>query len=216
VILGQRVVDITGPLTICYSATPFLLILIVGFMIDTDYARNWQPKPSARWVVNVAYGYISLMLTVFHFSLGDIGTSFFIALYEAMLPVMLTFIYLFTVFIGLTFLTGIIMLVWLMIEKNYKDAIEALKALGGCIFFAGMLVIPSMLMIHRDRSTTIPDLGIRVSERDQLAALIVGVVTLTFTVVDVFRNFYRERHREEVADAEMHMLPATDGAIAPS
>ncbi|KAF5694243.1 integral membrane protein [Fusarium denticulatum] len=216
VILGQRVVDITGPLTICYFATPFLLILIFGFMIDADYARNWNPKPSARWVVNIAYGYISLMLTVFHFSLGDIGTSLFIALYEAMLPVMLTFIYLFTAFIGLTFLTGIIMLVWSMIEKNYKDAAEALKALGGCIFFAGMLVVPSMLMIHRDRSTTIPDLGIRVSERDQLATLIVGVVTLTFTVVDVFRNFYRERHREEVTDAEMQMLPATDGAIAHS
>ncbi|KAF5595661.1 integral membrane protein [Fusarium pseudocircinatum] len=216
VILGQRVVDITGPLTICYFATPFLLILIVGFMIDAGYARNWNPKPSARWVVNVAYGYISLMLTVFHFSLGDIGTSLLIALYEAMLPVMLTFIYLFTAFIGLTFLTGIIMLVWSMIKKNYKDAVEALKALGGCIFFAGMLVVPSMLMIHRDRSTTIPDLGIRVSERDQLATLIVGVVTLTFTVVDVFRNFYRERHREEVTDAEMQMLPATDGAIARS
>ncbi|EWG46996.1 hypothetical protein FVEG_07253 [Fusarium verticillioides 7600] len=216
VILGQRVVDITGPLTICYSAIPFLLILIVGFMIDADYARNWKPKPSARWVVNVAYGYISLMLTVFHFSLGDIGTSFCIAFYEAMLPVTLTFIYLSTAIIGLTFLTGIIMLVWSMIEKNYKDAVEALKALGGCIFFAGMLVVPSMLMIHRDRSTTIPDLGIRVSERDQLATLIVGVVTLTFTVVDVFRNFYQERHREEVADVEMQMLPATDGAAAHS
>ncbi|QGI85324.1 hypothetical protein CEK25_012053 [Fusarium fujikuroi] len=216
VILGQRVVDITGPLTICYSATPFLLILIIGFMIDTDYARNWKPKPSARWVVNVAYGYISLMLTIFHFSLGDIGTSFFIALYEAMLPVMLTVIYLFTAFIGLTFLTGIIMLVWSTIEKNYKDTVEALKALGGCIFFAGMLVVPSMLMIHRDRSTTIPDLGIRVSERDQLATLLVGIVTLTFTVIDVFRNFYRERHRDEVADAEMQMLPAAEGATGHS
>ncbi|KAF5989341.1 hypothetical protein FBULB1_1084 [Fusarium bulbicola] len=137
VLLGQRVVDITGPLTICYSEIPFLLILIVGLMIDTDYAWNWKPKPSARWVVNVAYGYISLMLRMFYFSLGDIGTSFSIALYEAMLPVMLNVIYLFTAFIGLTFLTGIIMLVWSMIEKNEKDAIEALKAPGGCIFFRG-------------------------------------------------------------------------------
>ncbi|KAH7211923.1 hypothetical protein DER44DRAFT_659444 [Fusarium oxysporum] len=210
VILGQRVVDITGPLTICYSATPFLLILIIGFMIDTDYARNWKPKPSARWVVNVAYGYISLMLTIFHFSLGDIGTSFFIALYEAMLPVMLTIIYLFTAFIGLAFLTGIIMLAWSMIERNYKDTVEALKGLGGCIFFGGMLVVPSMLMIHRDRSTTIPDLAIRVSERDQLATLIVGAVTLTFTVVDVFRNSFRERHEEEAPDEEMQILPTAE------
>ncbi|KAI7758658.1 hypothetical protein LZL87_007049 [Fusarium oxysporum] len=216
VILGQRVVDITGPLTICYSATPFLLILVIGFMIDTDYTRNWKPKPSARWVVNVAYGYISLMLTIFHFSLGDIGISFFIALYEAMLPVMLTIIYLFTAFIGLAFLTGIIMLVWSMVERNYKDAVEALKALGGCIFFAGMMVVPAMLMIHRDRSTTIPDLAIRVSERDQLATLIVGAVTLTFTVVDVFRNFYRERHREEAADEEMQMLPAAEATTVHS
>ncbi|KAF5625994.1 hypothetical protein F52700_8709 [Fusarium sp. NRRL 52700] len=216
-ILGQRVVDITGPLTICYSATPFLLLLlIVGFIIDADYARNWEPKPSAHWVVVVSYGYISLMLTVFHFSLGDIGTSFFIALYEAMLPVMLTVIYLFTAFTGLAFLAGIIMLVCSMVEKNYKDVVEALKALGGCMFLAGMLVVPSMFMIHGDRSTTIPDLGIRVSERDQLATLIVGVVTLTFTVVEVFKDFFRERHREEVADAEMQMLPTTDGAIAHS
>ncbi|KAI1024946.1 hypothetical protein LB504_009877 [Fusarium proliferatum] len=172
--------------------------------------------PSARWVVNVAYGYISLMLTIFHFSLGDIGTSFFIALYEAMLPVMLAVIYLFTAFIGLTLFTGIIMLVWSTLEKNYKDAVEALQALGGSIFFAGMLVVPSMLMIHRDRSTTIPDLGIRVSERDQLATLVVGIVTLAFTVIDVFKNFYRERHREEVADAEMQMLPAAEGATGHS
>jgi hypothetical protein len=167
-------------------------------------------------VVNIAYGYITLMLTIFHFSLGDIGTSFFIALYEAMLPVMLTIIYLFTAFIGLAFLTGTIMLVWSMIEQNHKDAVEALKVLGGCIFFGGMLVVPPMLMIHRDRSTTIPDLAIRVIERDQLATLIVGAVTLTFTIVDVFRNFYRGRHRTDAADEEIQMLPAAEATTVHS
>ncbi|EMT66478.1 hypothetical protein FOC4_g10006883 [Fusarium odoratissimum] len=198
--------------SLCNYSHPELQITDGLIRQDTGRLFPYNPEfyNNATGLYGPAYGYISLMLTIFHFSLGDIGTSFFIALYEAMLPVMLTIIYLFTAFIGLAFLTGIIMLAWSMIERNYKDTVEALKGLGGCIFFGGMLVVPSMLMIHRDRSTTIPDLAIRVSERDQLATLIGGAVTLTFTVVDVFRNSFRERHEEEAPDEEMQILPTAE------
>ncbi|KAF4340906.1 hypothetical protein FBEOM_5168 [Fusarium beomiforme] len=209
--LGQKVIDITGPLPICYSAAPFLLILIFGPIVRAAWTEDWEPKPSACWVINVTYGYITLMLIIFHFSLGDIWVSSFIALYEALIPVVQLIVYLMAAFDALSFLAGIVMLVVSMVERDQAATLEALKGVGGAIFLGGTLVVPTLYMSQRNRVTTVPDLGIKVSERDQLATLIVGAVTLTFTAVEVFKKILRWRHQEAM-DEELQMLPAVEAS----
>ncbi|RKK51369.1 hypothetical protein BFJ69_g17947 [Fusarium oxysporum] len=59
-------------------------------------------------------------------------------------------------------------------------------------------------------ATTIPDLGIRVTERDQLATLIVGIFTLAYTIFDIWQNFYRQKDKVQVAEEEMQMLPSAE------
>ncbi|KAM0557994.1 hypothetical protein ACHAPJ_005160 [Fusarium lateritium] len=124
-----------------------------------------------------------------------------------MLPIELTMTYSFAAGISIGFLAGSVQLIWAAKEKKFDDVKEALKGLGGCIVCAAMLVVPCLLIIHWDNISTIPDLGIRVRERDQLATLIVGAATLAFTLFDVCRRFYGQR---EVAEEEMQMLPTAE------
>ncbi|KAF4969942.1 hypothetical protein FSARC_2928 [Fusarium sarcochroum] len=209
--LGQRTIDITGPLTICYTAASFLLLLIILFVLPAkSWMRSWSPNSSARWIICAAYGYISLMLVIFHLSLGDLFISLILVVYEAMLPIELTMTYLFTVGFSIMSLSSCVRLLWGMKEKKSDEVVEALKAVGGCILGVAMLVVPSLLIIHWDHISTIPDLAIRVSERDQLATLIVGAVTLAFTLFDVCRRFYGQRGEREADEEEMQMLPTEE------
>ncbi|KAM0268121.1 hypothetical protein ACHAPA_005202 [Fusarium lateritium] len=68
---------------------------------------------------------------------------------------------------------------------------------------------PLTILIRWNELSIIPDLGIRVSERDQLATLIVGVFTLSLTLFDIGRHLYRKINEREVAEEGIEMLPTS-------
>jgi hypothetical protein len=209
---GQHVVDITGPLTICYTATSFLLLLYIIFCssLDSGGTRDWKPIPAVRWVMYTVYGYIVLILTVFHLSLDNWFASFFLFEMETTLPAEITMAYMLAFATTIALICFLAMLVWAVVDKDRGQAIEALKAIGCVLYFMILLAMPSMMVLRWNKLSAIPDLGIRVSERDQLATLIVGVFTLSLTLFDIGQHFYRKFKVREVAEEDMEMLPVSE------
>ncbi|KAM0347599.1 hypothetical protein ACHAPU_004611 [Fusarium lateritium] len=190
--LGQHVINITGPLTICYTAASFLSLLIILFCCNFDVfdIGVWRPIPWARWLIYAVWGYIFLILTIFHLSLGSLGASFFLFLYETMLPVGLTTVYIFAFTLGILLIAAFVRLALAAVAKD-----------------STLLALPSILTVYSNRLSMTPDLGIRVSERDQLATLIVGVFTLALTLFDIIWN-RRDINGREVVEEEIQMPAA--------
>ncbi|KAM0194296.1 hypothetical protein ACHAPQ_005466 [Fusarium lateritium] len=203
---GQRVVNITGPLTICYTATTFLFLLYILFCSNLCHDKDWKPIPVVRWLIYAVYGYILLILTVFHLSLDNWIASFFLLFGETTLPTEIATAYMLTFTTTICLICFLAMFVWAVVDK---DRAEALKGVACIIYFVILLVAPSMLVIRWNELSIIPDLGIRVSERDQLATLIVGVFTLSLTLFDIGRHLYRKINEREVAEEGIEMLPTS-------
>ncbi|CAJ0551263.1 Ff.00g111930.m01.CDS01 [Fusarium sp. VM40] len=209
---GQHIVDITGPLTIRYTATSFLFLLYILFCSSMDLGgtRYWKPIPAVRWVMYTVYGYILLILAVFHLSLDNWFASFFLFYMETTLPAEIIMAYVSTFTITIALICFLAMLVWAVIGKDRGQAIEALKAIGCVLYFMILLAMPSMMVLRWNELGAMPDLGIRVSERDQLATLIVGVFTLSLTFFDIGHHFYRKMNGREVTEESIEMLPASE------
>ncbi|KAH7191104.1 hypothetical protein DER44DRAFT_646948, partial [Fusarium oxysporum] len=208
--LGQHVVDIIGPLTVCCTATSFLLLIIIAFVINCPFMTEWKPKPLACWIIFAAYGYILLMLIIFHLSLGSIWHSLFLVIEEILLPFMFGITFLFTAFWFMILITSTVRLSHAVAERNRGEVYMALVGIGTSLLAAPVLAVPFMLIVHWEGFSTIPDLGIRVTERDQLATLIVGIFTLAYTIFDIWQNFYRQKDKVQVAEEEMQMLPSAE------
>jgi hypothetical protein len=209
---GQHVVDITGPLTICYTATSFLFLLYILFCsrVHLWYTRDRKPTPAARWVIYTVYGYILLILAVFHLSLDNWFASFFLFYMETTLPTKITMAYTLTFTATIALICFLAMLVWAVVDKDRRQAIEALKGIACVLYSMILLAVPSMRVIRWNKLSAIPDLGIRVGERDQLTTLIVGVFTLSLTLFDIGQHFYRKINEREVVEEEMEMVPASE------
>ncbi|KAF5023627.1 hypothetical protein F66182_4329 [Fusarium sp. NRRL 66182] len=204
--LGQRVIDITGPLTVCYTAASVQLLLM-GVLVcsNLNWLWDWKLNFSTHLIVFASHGYTVLCLAIFHFSLDDLGISFMVVFFEAWLPLQITGAYILGALLGVALLSMVILLIQALVRMDRGEAANALMATGLCLFLLATLVI-LLLAIHRDGLRIVPDLAIRVDERDQLATLIVGVVTLAFTLFDLGRRSFRERREEEPVDEEMQVM----------
>jgi hypothetical protein len=69
-----------------------------------------------------------------------------------------------------------------------------------------VLAVAFIIIVQLDM-TIVPDLAIQVKERDQLATLIVGVVTLVFTMLEICYRCFKPRNVTEVVT---EMLPSDD------
>lgn len=84
-----------------------------------------------------------------------------------------------------------------------KIILDGLKALGGCLF----LDATTEFMIYSVKVKGIPltpDVAVSISARDQIAALIGGIVTLCFTVAHIIRT--HSKKDEESEGEEMQRL----------
>jgi hypothetical protein len=65
------------------------------------------------------------------------------------------------------------------------------------------------LLIYYDSSIFTLDPGIALSERDQLSALIVGILTLCFAIYDIYRHMNPKKEPGDQDGEELELLPFT-------
>jgi len=72
--LGQHAINIAGPLPACYTLAA---VMFVGVLADLSLWNefHWESKEWVRRLTYATYGYVILLLAVFHLSLGDFVIS---------------------------------------------------------------------------------------------------------------------------------------------
>ena len=202
--LGRRIVDQTGPLSVCYtSAVLFFVPLVVLCAADAIETSGSDPALSRDALPGIilllgGFAYVVLILFVFHCLLGSFWIGFFIFLYEfvgLLLKVM-------SIGVALVFVAALLRTFfgWYeerFIKRNLDKAWEEAKALGGLLI--GTAIIPTLfvgLMVF-NQAMIIPDSGIAIGERDQLAALIAGIMALLYSTYSVVKEHRKRQRRVE-------------------
>lgn len=203
VTLGQHAIDLGGPLPVCYTFMFMVFMLGFSYFVGMKDQFCWEPTTWGKRLVCATYGYVFLALTIFHFSLGDIGISIFLFMYEAVLPFMLLVLFLFCASVPLSTLGWIVALTESYKERDMKIMLDGLKGFGGCVFLAAMTGF-MIFSVKANVAPLIPDVGVSISDRDQIAALIGGIVTLCFTVAHIIR--VHSKKDEEGEGEEMERL----------
>lgn len=224
--LGQRVVEMTGPLAVAYVFADVCFVLAVS-VVSAGAAEKvpWRPTAAAKTYVLVGYAYVALALVIFHLSLGALGISIIIFICEAAKPFLLAF----TIGTGIVFGGGSLVLLCCciagLVRRDRAMVMENAPHLGWCLF-ASLAPAALTAIAVTSRVFLIPDLAVTIDERDQLAALIAGVVALAYTVYKVFWPRDRPeaeagREAEEmqgltVVDEDGAELEASDSARGPT
>ncbi|KAL2149031.1 hypothetical protein VTH82DRAFT_1717 [Thermothelomyces myriococcoides] len=184
--LGQRAVEITGPLVVCYVfadiSVLFLILMTVPLLTDKVPLR---PTKAVKRLLLGGWAYVSLLLAVFHFSLGNIFVSFIIAMYEAVMPVALAFTIAWTLLCGLVFLFGLGECVLGLIRHDKHQLREGSKSIVSSLLVGSCSAVLILAVSTTTKAVYFPDLAVTIDERDQLAALIAGIATLVYTVYRV-------------------------------
>ncbi|KPM42907.1 hypothetical protein AK830_g3634 [Neonectria ditissima] len=210
--LGQHVIDITGPMTICYTFAPICFASILWSNNPTDTAK-FRPTRWTRRLIYIAYSYTMLSLVTFHLSLGNLGISLFVWLYEAIVPFEFAFTFGVTIMVFITFLGTLVELVAALIKRSKAEVLESLKSLASALFGTALVSL-LILMTYVNGLRLVPDLGVTVGERDQLATLIVGVVTICFTLYDISRSWNAAEGTEVSADGgDTHEMEALNSQV---
>ncbi|KAH7198748.1 uncharacterized protein B0J16DRAFT_331060 [Fusarium flagelliforme] len=184
--LGQRIIDILGPCKVSWTAGMFLCLLMLSFIrLDKVPAPKLRNMTPCYLVIFATFSYICLSLTFFYFSMGDFGEAYLQVIFEIFhqvilmaTPILITLVLSLIPVSIVTFISS-----WKKGEEVAAQA--ALKNIkdGGLVM--AVFILPSIWMIFYLDMSNIPDLAIRITERDQLATLIVGVVTLIYTILDL-------------------------------
>ena len=131
--LGQKVVEISGPLAVCYAFCAACLVLV--FLAGVGIV--WRPTRAARGYLFGGYGYVLLLLllVVFHLSLGDLGLSWLIWLYEGTQPFLNAITVVTTLFVAVELLGGLAQFLTGAVKGDWEMAREAAEG------FWAMLVL---------------------------------------------------------------------------
>jgi hypothetical protein len=194
-ILGDRSLFAIRSWQLCF-------VLIVCYIAGIEEQFRWIPTKSARILTCVTYGYVFLALTIFHLSLGGSGISMFISIYEAILPFMLFRLFVLCTVVPLSTLGGILMLVEAVRDMDKTKFLECLKVLASCLVVGGIAAY-MIFSVRVNGIPLIPDVAVSISEKDQIAALLGGVVTLCFTLGHIVLSKVKE---EESEGEEMQRL----------
>lgn len=179
--LGQYAIEIGGPLPVCYTFMAVVFSLACLYLMGLKEEFFWHPTKWAIWLACVSYGYVFLILTIFHLSLGDFGISMVLIMYEAILPFMLFILFALCTLVALSALGVIGMLGESLVQRNSTKLVEALKGVGACLVI-GALAGYMIFCVYANGIPLIPDVAVSIREKDQVAALIGGIVTLCFTL----------------------------------
>ncbi|KAJ1323229.1 hypothetical protein MN608_11375 [Microdochium nivale] len=209
---GQKIVSITGPLPVCYIALAVAAAWCYGW---NEYrpARNamsriqssgvaWEPSAGVVRLVAAMVGYVTVCLTVYHFSLGDVQTSGLLASLELLWPF----------WVGATCgaMVGVLVVVgimgwaacssiawWRGGTASGSAQVRGQKSTDACMLlgflfsaFGALWTLSCLIFVAYSMSdmTLLTDLAKSLTERGQLASLLVGVATTAYSAYDVFRS----------------------------
>ncbi|KAJ4129894.1 hypothetical protein NW768_006864 [Fusarium equiseti] len=148
-------------------------------------APKLRNMPPCYLVIFATLGYICLSLAVFYFSLGDFGEAYLLVLLEGFNQVILMETCILTALLLAVIPQSIFSFISAWRKGKDVSAQEAINNMKDGALVMVILIVPSMVMIFYLEMSNIPDLAIRITERDQLATLIVGIVTLIYTILDL-------------------------------
>lgn len=183
--LGQHAIDLTGPLDVCYMFLAVYNVRLLLLFFDADLV---EPTKWAERIASAAYGFVSLALFIIHCSLGDFSATFVLWFYEAITPFLRVFV---LVICAVTFLAFVAIVVEIAqkVRAGQPGTLwKGLKMIGAWLLCCIFITAPSLLSFIVNGMKFVPDLGISVGERDQLATLIVGIATLLYTVYEASRR----------------------------
>ncbi|KAF2108301.1 hypothetical protein BDV96DRAFT_587542 [Lophiotrema nucula] len=205
--LGQHTINLSGPITICYTFQFVVVFYLVAGMIMSSI-KKVSPEPPAKWdVISIlfTFGYVFLALTIIQLSIGDLGISFFIILYESLNPLLLAMMCAETLCFVAGTLAVLVTLTRSCIKRDRKEVLRDLGGIALCLLMGALFPGFMIWMMYLNQMRLVPDLGISIKERDQIATLVVGVATLGFTV---YRVWLRWASRDAAAAGNSEELQA--------
>ncbi|KXJ84851.1 hypothetical protein Micbo1qcDRAFT_226168 [Microdochium bolleyi] len=216
---GQKMVAITGPLGVC---SIFLTVITTGiFVLNHVWSSQRAHSTSVDvllepnvWVVRLVLGaaaYVVLCLLAFCISLDDYLSSWNLMTNES--NWILSLLIMAGVSVAAVIFIGIV--VWSVgsaaishvgralgvttVYRQRPNVNDVLLLVQSVQFLTlptsiGLLIIPNLVdFVPRVYITPLTDLGKPLVERGQLAALLVGAITTTFSVCEVLRYEGRAR-----------------------
>jgi hypothetical protein len=244
--LGQRVIDLTGPVSVCYLFTSLCVLVPVAVIVEcgrrsTSATTLWKrifnpdhaeasgpallnPFPcrlitveatlrahnrrtkrqfrSSYWALVFAcitFSYVCIVLVIFILSFGNLWMSFQINFFEVLGPFILVSTLAFSVLYGVLFFSRCVETIGNWRRGGIKNCYDELLNGAGFLLFG--CCFPGILIacVFINDIKAVPDLGVTVTERDQLATLIVGIATLGYTVYGIFDRLRSKAPIEEEA-----------------
>lgn len=193
--LGQRAVDYTGPLPVCYT----LSMTVIIFYSMSFAHKNFQVPTGIKWILAATWIYVSTMIVVSMLCLGVGKVRHKISLASGEIMVALLMILL--LWLVSTFLFS---LTSFFLNKGQirrclcKECVTMEAAFviehPGTRFFGVHAFLHILIfggIAFRSRLRPASDLGIGITEKDQLAALIGGILVLCWTIITIPSHYQR-------------------------
>jgi len=118
-----------------------------------------------------------------------------------MLPYLLFTLFALCLFVSVSFAAAMVILIGSVVERDKTKMLDAFKGLGSCLVPAAPLGI-MILSVYVNGVPLVPDLAVSVGTSDQTSALMGGIVTVLFTLVQVLHRYKKARSPSGQSEAE--------------
>jgi hypothetical protein len=186
--LGQRAVDLSGPLHIC-QAFGVLVFGLLGVLLREE-SLPWGPVEAA---IVLSFLYPGVALIAIYISLANANVAFSLAMYGAMQPTILFLTLGGGLMVTMEFCMFAAKLAMSLRRQDVKGREIGYKGILICIGEFCFVPVGGICLSKWATLRFVPDLGIALAERDQMATLIVGAVSLAFTLYDAWIRWKQER-----------------------
>jgi hypothetical protein len=186
--LGQRAVDLTGPLHICQAFG-----VLVFFLLGVLFREDSLPSGPMEAAIVLSLLYPGVALIAIYISLGNADIAFSLAIYGAMQPIVLFLTLGGGLMVTIEFCMFVVKLTMSIRQQDIRGRKIGCKGIVICIGQFCFVPVGGICLSRWALFRFVPDLGIALGERDQMATLIVGAVSLAFTIYDAWIRWKQER-----------------------
>lgn len=164
------------------------LLAVSSAIVNVEEMIPWRPTMATRRYLFYGYVYVLLALVVFHFTLWDFGISFYIFVYEGVQPFLNAATFGSALFCALGVFAAMFQLGVRLASQDWPSAIEAVWEIVAFILVTALFPAWMVYFTISNQIQIVPDLAVTINERDQLAALIAGAMTLAYTMYTAIRD----------------------------